>query len=81
MSLVVACDDEDGASLRDGRIPTPVGSVNRMSCDTIASTDYFLNDDERAWFTQNCNRLSCNAIRGTAYVSTMERTWYLANCP
>jgi hypothetical protein len=54
--------------------------VIRQSCETIAATDYFLNDEERTWYVQNCNRLDCALIRGTQYLSTIEREWYLKNC-
>jgi hypothetical protein len=74
-----ACND---GSATAGRlpIPTPVGAVIRQDCETIARSDYFLSDDEENWFTQNCNRLDCAAIRGTEYRSAEERAWYLGNC-
>ncbi len=76
-----ACTD-DSATGAAGRlpIPTPVGAVIRQDCETIARSDYFLSDDEERWFTQNCNRLDCAAIRGTEYRSPEERAWYLTNC-
>jgi hypothetical protein len=76
-----ACTD-DSATGAAGRlpIPTPVGGVIRQDCETIAPSDYFLSDDEENWFTQNCNRLDCAAIRGTEYRSPEERAWYLENC-
>jgi hypothetical protein len=79
--LAIGCN-EDGASgsAGTGPVPTPAGAPNRQDCEVISATDYFLNDEERAWFRDNCNRLDCNAIRGTPYVSTIERNWYLRNC-
>lgn len=77
--LVLACADE-GESSDLPEIPTPAAPILRDSCETIAKTDYFLNQEEEAWFTENCNRLDCEAIRGTQYVSLMEREWFLDNC-
>ena len=80
-SLALACGNDDGSrSSGSNGIPTPAGPVIRQSCDSIAATDYFLNDEERTWFTKNCNRLDCASIRGTQYISDIEREWFLANC-
>ena len=80
-SLAIACtDDDDPRSAGPGRVPTPSGAVIRQNCETIAATEYFLNDEERTWFRDNCNRLDCRTIRGTQYVSVVEREWYLENC-
>jgi hypothetical protein len=76
-----ACAD-DSATGATGRlpIPTPVSGVIRQDCETIARSEYFLSGEEENWFTENCNRLDCAAIRGTEYRSPEERAWYLENC-
>ena len=79
--LVVGCGNEDEPSSSDlPLIPTPVAPLIRQSCETVAATDYFLSDEERVWYTEECNRLDCDVIRGTQYVSAVERKWYLAEC-
>jgi hypothetical protein len=79
--LAIACESDDSGSSGSNRIPTPAGAVIRQSCESIATTDYFLNDEERTWYQQNCNRLDCATIRGTPYLSAVEREWYLKTCP
>ena len=79
--MLVACTGDEAMGATDRLpIPTPVGGVVRQDCETIARSDYFLSEDEETWFTQNCNRLDCAAIRGTEYRSPSERNWYLENC-
>ena len=80
-TLLVACTDEDATGATDrSSIPVPVSGVIRQDCDTIARSDYFLSQEEEDWFTQNCDRADCAAIRGTEYRSVSEREWYLENC-
>ena len=79
--LSIACSDDEPAPSNLPVVPTPVGAVVRKSCESIAATDYYLSDEERDWFVQNCNRLDCTSIRGTPYLSAAERTWYRQNCP
>jgi hypothetical protein len=78
--LAVACNDDDQGSSGSRAIPSPAASVLRQDCETVAATGYFLNEEERTWFTENCNRLDCTVIRGTPYVSVVEREWFLDNC-
>jgi hypothetical protein len=79
--LSIACSNDEPASSNLPVVPTPIGAVVRKSCESIAATDYYLSDEERDWFVQNCNRLDCTSIRGTQYRSAVERTWYQQNCP
>jgi len=81
ISLTVACNDDDGSPKSERpQIPTPIAQFVRQDCDSVASADYFLSDEERTWFKTNCNRQDCLAIQGTEYLSSVERTWYLDNC-
>jgi len=79
--LLAACTDDDATGAPDrSSIPIPVAGVIRQDCETIARSDYFLSEDEKTWYEQNCHRFDCAAIRGTEYRSANERNWYLENC-
>ena len=80
-TVLVACTDDEARGAADRLpIPTPVAGVIRQDCETIARSDYFLSQEEENWFTENCDRADCAAIRGTEYHSVSERGWYLENC-
>lgn len=83
MFFALACNsqlDDESDSSDLPLIPTPVAPLMRESCEQIGTTDYFLSDEEREWFTENCNRLDCDLIRGNQYLSRVERVWYLREC-
>ncbi len=64
----------------DENEPSEVGSQETQPIATVQPTISPTPPPPTPTATPVLNRLDCDSIRGTEYLSGEERTWFLANC-